>query len=99
MAATIIFIVLLAVYIAISHSRQLRRLRAIEARMTRFESEQLYIHQKINEYETASKRMLEVVESNEEYLKQAMKTEQLMQDGINAIMNYDAMSFTKGDNK
>lgn len=99
MTATIICIILLAVYIAASHSMLIKRLRETEARITRLEGETLYIHRKINEYETAANRMMEVVESNEEYLKQAIKTEQLMQDGINSIMNYDAMSFAKGDNK
>lgn len=99
MAATIICIILLAVYIAGSHSMLIKRLRETEARITRLEGERVITELKINECKTAANRMMEVVESNEEYLKQAIKTEQLMQDGINSIMNYDAMSFAKGDNK
>lgn len=99
MAATIIYIILPAVFVAVSYLMLIKRLRETEARITRLESERVITELKINECKTAANRMMEVVESNEEYLKQAIKTEQLMQDGINSIMNYDAMSFAKGDNK
>lgn len=99
MQATIISMIILAVFIAISHAKLAHRIRSVALQVARLESERVYLHQKINEYEIAAKKMAETAESNEEYLKQAMKTEQLLQEGINSIMNFDAMSYMRGGDK
>lgn len=38
-------------------------------------------------------------EAAEEYMSQAAKTERMMQDGISSILNYDALSSLRGENK
>lgn len=46
-------------------------------------------------------KAIELIEATEDYTKEATNREKLMQDGINAIMGYDAMAAitnTGGDN-
>lgn len=99
MVAAIIIIIATAVFVAVAYGNMARRIEKHDAIIKTLIGSTDFLLNKMAEYEEVVKRLAEVAKENEEYLTQAMKTEQLMQDGINAIMNYDAMSFSKGGNK
>ena len=79
----------LSICVALKHDREIDKLKK---EICRNRKDIADMHEKYNE---AS----ELIKATEEYTREAAQREKLMQDGISAILNYDALSGLRGEDK